>query len=128
MSGEKFIFPIADGTVKFFGGDQVLRTSSLIRDRPDRGEEEGNVQKKNQTDLLQPRCMMMKLEMISGLYQAILFTVITWNPESNFTCRERHHSFIPLKCIDVTRATHTSLDVMMEKISTIIGRLMLDRE
>ena len=44
MSGEKFIFAIADGTVKLSGGDQVLRTSTLIRDRPDRGEEEGNVQ------------------------------------------------------------------------------------
>ena len=28
MSGEKFIFPIADGTVKLSGGDQVLRTST----------------------------------------------------------------------------------------------------
>ena len=44
MSGEKFIFPIADGTEKLSGGDQVLRTSTLIRDRPDRGEEQGNLQ------------------------------------------------------------------------------------
>ena len=44
MSGEKFIFPIAEGTVKLFGVDQVLRTSSLIRNRPDRGEEQGNLQ------------------------------------------------------------------------------------
>ena len=36
-----FIFPIADGTVS--GGDQVLRTSTLIRDQPDRGEEQGNL-------------------------------------------------------------------------------------
>ena len=28
----------------FFGGDQVLRTSTLIRDNPDRGEEQGNLQ------------------------------------------------------------------------------------
>ena len=28
MSGEKFMFPIADGTVKLSGGDQVLRTST----------------------------------------------------------------------------------------------------
>ena len=40
MSGNKFIFPIADGTVKLCGGDQVLRTSTLIWDRPDRGEEQ----------------------------------------------------------------------------------------
>ena len=36
MNGDNFIFPIADGTVKVSGGDQRLRTSTLIRDRPDR--------------------------------------------------------------------------------------------
>ena len=40
MKNEKFIFPIADGTVKLSGGYQVLRTSTLIRGRPDRGEEQ----------------------------------------------------------------------------------------
>ena len=40
MSGEKLKFPIADGTVKLSGGDQVLRTSTSIWDRPDRGEEQ----------------------------------------------------------------------------------------
>ena len=44
MKGDNFIFPIADGTVKLSGGNQVLRTSTLIRDRPDRGEEQGNLQ------------------------------------------------------------------------------------
>ena len=32
MSGERFFFPIADGMVQLFGGDQVLRTSASIRD------------------------------------------------------------------------------------------------
>ena len=44
MKGEKFIFPIADGIVKPSEGEQVLRTSTLIRDRPDRGEEQVNLQ------------------------------------------------------------------------------------
>ena len=44
MKGEKIIFPIADGTVKLSGGDQRVRTSTLIRDRPDRGEEQGILQ------------------------------------------------------------------------------------
>ena len=44
LSGEKFIFPVADGTVKLSVGDQVLRQSTLIWDRPDRGEEQGNLQ------------------------------------------------------------------------------------
>ena len=35
-----FIFPVADGTVKTPGGDQRLRTSTLTRDRPERGEEQ----------------------------------------------------------------------------------------
>ena len=34
MQGDKFIFPVADGTVKISGGDQRLRTSTLIRERP----------------------------------------------------------------------------------------------
>ena len=43
MRGEFFIFPIADGTVKISGGDQDPRTSTLIRDSPDRGEEQDNL-------------------------------------------------------------------------------------
>ena len=43
MKGEKFRFPIADGRVKLSGGDQVQRTSSLIRDKPDRGDEQENL-------------------------------------------------------------------------------------
>ena len=63
---------------------------------------------------------MVKLEMISGPFQAILFTVITWKPESNCTCREKNFR-IPLKFVDVTRATNTSLDVMLENKSTRPG-------
>ena len=34
----KFIFPAADGRIKLSGGDQELRTSTLIREHPTRGE------------------------------------------------------------------------------------------
>ena len=34
----KSIFPVADGRKNFVGGDQDLRTSTLIRDHPIRGE------------------------------------------------------------------------------------------
>ena len=34
----KFIFPVADGRIKLPGGDQELRASTLIRERPIRGE------------------------------------------------------------------------------------------
>ena len=35
-----FIFPVTDGTVKAFGGEQRLRTSTLTRERPQQGEEQ----------------------------------------------------------------------------------------
>ena len=34
----KFIFPAADGRITLSGRDQELRTSTLIRERPIRGE------------------------------------------------------------------------------------------
>ena len=34
----KFIFPVADGRIKLSGGDQYLRTSTSIRQRPIEGE------------------------------------------------------------------------------------------
>ena len=34
----KFIFPVADGRIEILGGDQDLRTSTLIRERLIRGE------------------------------------------------------------------------------------------
>ena len=42
MNGEKCTFPVADGTVKLSEADQVLRTSTLIRYRSDRGESDGS--------------------------------------------------------------------------------------
>ena len=43
MKGANFIFTIADGTVKFSGEVQDLRTSASIRDSPDRREEQNNL-------------------------------------------------------------------------------------
>ena len=39
----EFIFPIADGRIKSLGGDQDLRTSTLVRHRPIHGESEGSL-------------------------------------------------------------------------------------
>ena len=38
-----FIFPVAERTVKTPGGNRRLRPSTLIRDRPERGEEQGGL-------------------------------------------------------------------------------------
>ena len=40
-----FIFPSADGTVQIFGRDRRLRTSTLTRERPERGEEQEILQR-----------------------------------------------------------------------------------
>ena len=37
-SGENFIIPVADGRVNLFGRDQILRTSTLTQEHPERGE------------------------------------------------------------------------------------------
>ena len=34
----EFIFPVADGPIKLSGGEQELRTPTLIREHPIRGE------------------------------------------------------------------------------------------
>ena len=43
MQRERIMFPIADGTIKISGKDQDLRTTTLNRDSPDRGEERDNL-------------------------------------------------------------------------------------
>ena len=89
MKGEKIIFPVADGTVKISGEDQDLRTSTSIRESPDRGEEQdGSSSAHDKTH----HGMMVKLKVIFGLSQEISFTVITWHPESNYACRLKNHS------------------------------------
>ena len=42
-----FIFPVADGTIEIYGREQRLRTSTLTRERPERGEEQEILQGKS---------------------------------------------------------------------------------
>ena len=51
----------------------------------------------------------------SGRSMVISTIVITLNLEFNSTCRRKKQFPIPLKYIDVSRTTHTDLDVMQEK-------------
>ena len=85
-SGEHLTFPIADGTVKISGRDQVLRTSTLIRDCPERGEEHGNLL--GEPDGSPPQDSSLgdgEAKNDSGPCQETSYTVITLNRESNFT-------------------------------------------
>ena len=51
----EFIFPIADGRIKLSGGDQELRTSTLIRDHPIRGESNIDFLGESEGSLPQPQ-------------------------------------------------------------------------
>ena len=67
---------------------------------------------------------MVKLEMISGPFQAIFFCSHHVEPRVKLYVPREASFPIPLKYIDVTRATNTSLDVMLEKTSMTIGTLV----
>ena len=51
----EFIFPIADGRIKTPGGDQELRTSTLIRPRPIQGENHVDFLGESEGSLPQPQ-------------------------------------------------------------------------
>ena len=95
MKGEKFMFSIADGSLKLDGEDQDLRTSTLIWDSPDRGEEQDNLRGESEGSssihVKTHRGMMVKPKLIFGPFQAISFIVITLYKESNCTCRLKNH-------------------------------------
>ena len=59
--------------------------------------------------------MMVKPKMTFGLFQEISFTVITWNTGSKLYVPTEESFPIPLKYIDVSRTTHTNLDVKQER-------------
>ena len=50
-----FIFPIADGRIKPLGGDQDLRTSTLVRHRPIQGESHIDFLGESEGSLPQPQ-------------------------------------------------------------------------
>ena len=115
---EKFIFPIADGRIKHLGGDQELRTSTLMRHHPIRGEGQRDFLGESEGSLLPPQ------DSFPDACEAINDF---WSMSGNFIYRlhvehrvklysPREESFpIPLKFIDVSRTTHTNLDVKQEK-------------
>ena len=114
----EFTFPIADGRIKTPGEDQVLRTSTLIRPRPNRGAGHIDFLGESEGSFPQPHDSLP----VAGEAMHDF-----WSMSGSFIYRHhveprvelyspREESFlIPLKHIDVTRTTHTNLDVKQEK-------------
>ena len=117
-STQKDSMRIADGRVQPLGGDQVLRTSTSIPQRPIQGESHLDFLGESEGSLPPPH------DSLPDAREAINDF---WSMSGNF--RNRHHveprvklyspreeSFpIPLKYIDVSRTTCTNLDVKQEK-------------
>ena len=113
-----FIFPIADGRIKTLGGDQDLRTSTLVRHRPIQGESNIDFLGEPEGSIPPPQDSFLDASEAMNDF---------WSMSGNFTyrhhveprlklCSPRQESFpIPLKYIDVSRITHTNLDVKQEK-------------
>ena len=114
----RIYFPIADGRIKPLGGDQDLTTSTLIRDRPIRGESHVDFLGESEGSLPPLH------DSFPDAREAINDF---WSMSGNFIYRHhvelrvklyspREESFpIPLKYIDVSTTTHTNLDVKQEK-------------
>ena len=125
-----FIFPVADGTVKIFGKEQRLRTSTSTRDRPERGEEREILQGKSDelhspTPLHEDSTRMMR-KLKSDFWTITGEFIYRHHVEPRVKLYvPKEESFpIPMKYIDFTRKTHTPLDVLLEKILKITGTWM----
>ena len=127
----KFIFPVADGRIKISGGDQELRTTTLMREHPIRGEGQRDFLGESEGSLLPP-----PQDSLPDAGEAINDF---WSMSGSFIYRHhaeprvklyspREESFpIPLRYIDVSRTTRTNLGVVLEPASMTIG-ISMDQE
>ena len=115
------MFPVADGAVKVFEGEQRLRTSTLTRERPERGEEQEILRGESgglscpspqQADSTQD-----DVEAKNDCWSITGDIIYRHHVEPRvklYVPREEAFPF-PLNYIDVTRTTFSSLDVLLEK-------------
>ena len=114
----EFIFPIEDGRIKTFGGDQELRTSTLIRPRPIQGDGHVDFLGESEGSLPQPHDSLPDAgEAINDFWSMSGSFIYRHHVEPRVKLHSpREEPFpIPLKYIDVSRTTYTNLDVKQEK-------------
>ena len=114
----EFLFPIADGRIKTPEGDQDLRTSTLVRHRPIQGESNIDFLGESEGSLPQPQDSLPDAGEAMNHFWSISGSFIYRHhvePRVKlYSPREESFPF-PLKYIDVSRTTHTNLDVKQEK-------------
>ena len=113
-----FIFPIANGRIKTPGEDQELRTSTLIRLRPIQGEGHVDFLGESEGSFPQPHDSLPDAgEAINEFWPMSGSFIYRHHVEPRVALHSpSEESFpIPLKYIDVTRTTHTNLDVKQKK-------------
>ena len=114
----EFIFPITDGRIKTPGGDQELKTSTLVRHRPIQGEDNVDFLGESERSLPQPHDSLPDAgEAMHDFWSMSGSSIYCHHVEPRVKLYSpREESFpIPLKYIDVSRTTHTNLDVKQEK-------------
>ena len=114
----EFIFPIADGRIKTLGGDQDLKTSTLVRHRPIQGDGHVDFLGESEGSLPQPHDSFPDAgEAINDFWFMSGSFMFRHHVEPRVKLYSpREESFpIPLKYIDVSRTTDTNLDVMHER-------------
>ena len=103
---------------KLLGGDQDLRTSTLIRERPVRGESHVDFLGESEGSLPPPHDSFPDAsEAINDFWFMSGSFIYRHHVEPRVKlCSPRDESsfLIPLKYIDVSRTTHTNLDVKQE--------------
>ena len=114
----RICFPVADGRIKTPGGDQELRTSTLVRHRPIQGESNIDFLGESEGSLPPPHDSFPDArEAINDFLSVSGNFIYRHHVEPRVKLYSpREESFpIPLKYIDVSRTTHTNLDVKQEK-------------
>ena len=114
----EFIFAAADGRIKTPGGDQVLRTSTLARQRPIQGEGHIDFLGESEGSLPQPHDPLPDAGEAIDDFWAMSGSFIYRHyvePRVKLYSPREESFLIPLKYIDLSSTTHTNLDFMLER-------------
>ena len=109
----EFIFPAADGRFKFSGGDQELRTPTVIREHAIRGESNIDFLGESEGSLPPPQDSLPDAgEAINDFWSVSGKFIYRHHvePRVKLYCSPREESFF-----DVSRTTRTNLDVKQER-------------